>query len=166
MSSCDVSFSTSCRRASFVSDTAASLPTVNGSPRCCVAASCSRPPHHHHSLRPQLRSSARSAQSPCSSSNGSQLGNYSLCHPPLRRPSPISIAPDMTDTAINPVAPCRAHARNASSRSLAPKPPQNRPVSAPELSRPVVMSQPLLLSRPCRTQENTLPEPGSAIQIP
>jgi site-specific recombinase XerD len=69
--------------------TSAFLPTVDGPHRCCVAAACSRPLRHYNSLLPQLRSSVRSAQSPCSSSNGSPAVN-SLLH----RPDPASIALD------------------------------------------------------------------------
>ena len=49
----------------------------------------------HNSLLPALRSSARSAQSPCSLSNGSPVTSSSVRRRIARHPSPISIAPKL-----------------------------------------------------------------------
>jgi hypothetical protein len=72
----------------------------------------------------------------------------------------------MTKPALNPVAPSRAHARNASSRSLLSKQPQNRPASATEQILAVVTSQHPMPSRLRRAQEKTPSRPGSTHSNP
>jgi len=72
----------------------------------------------------------------------------------------------MTTPALNPVAPSRAHARNASLRSILSKQPQSRAASATELILATVASQHPTPSRLRRDQQKTLSDPGWPIQIP
>ncbi len=72
----------------------------------------------------------------------------------------------MTDAALNPVAPSRAHTRNESLRPLASKQFQNCPALGVEQTLAILTSQHLARSGPCQTQKETLSEPGSPIQIP
>ncbi len=82
MSSCADSCSTCCRRASCASATSDSSPTANELLCCRCACNCSAdysrrplPRHHRPPMRLTHSGTARSAEEPCASSNGSPPPN-------------------------------------------------------------------------------------------
>jgi hypothetical protein len=89
-------------------------------------------------------------------------GDDALCD----RRTPGRVVPAQGRRHLKPVAPSRAHARNASLRSLLSKQPQSRAASATELILATVAPQHPTPSRLRRDQQKTLSDPGWPIQIP
>gem|GEM_PF-1599611 len=72
----------------------------------------------------------------------------------------------MTKPALNPVAPSRAHARNAPSRPLAPKQHQSRPALVCEQTLPGFTSHDFVTPASRSTLPNIPRERNRLIQIP
>ena len=72
----------------------------------------------------------------------------------------------MTKPALKPVAPSRAHARNAPSRGLASKQPQNRPALVCEQTLPGFTSHDFVTPASRSALPNIPRERNRLIQIP